>query len=113
MGRLYESVGAVAVIAAFGAAIALGPDTDAIARNQFTKYAQTIEGRQAITDTLKKLREFPHQNATRISNLERALSIAPTINIDGPIECPRYPFPLCLDNVADMVDDYALGEIRL
>ena len=113
MGRLYDAIGGALVIGGLGAALLFAPDTETLARNQFLQYARTIEGRQEITDTLKKLMESPNENAIRIRNLERVLSIALTTIISGPTQCPEYPFPGCEDIVRQTFNGYALGEIRL
>ena len=111
MNRVYDNIGKILVVGALGTALYLAPDTSTIARNQFIEFAQNPAGRQEITETLKKIRESPDGNLYMINNLERALLIDPTASISGPKDCPKYPFPLCMDTVGDVFDDYLRGEI--
>ena len=78
-----------------------------IGRNQFIEYAKTPEGKQELTTTLTRLREFPNDNTDRIVNLERVLSAANNVSI-GRTQCP-FLAPLCIDDVADIFDEYRDG----
>ena|SRR3989338_2565434 len=83
---------------------------DRVGYHRFLKYAQTQEGKVRIMDELQKLRSSPKATTTQISNLEKALSSAPTINV-APVgwDC-SLSVALGNESADDIFDEYLRGE---
>lgn len=109
MSNTSDKIGAALVAGALGAMLYFAPDHEAIARNQFIGFARTEEGKRGLMVTLQKLKALSNINMQQIGNLERTLANATTTTIDGPTQCP-FMYPLCLDNVGDIFDEYSSGE---
>ena len=81
-----------------------------VAYHRFLKYAQTQEGKVQIMAELQKLRSSPKDTTTQISNLEKALSNAPTINV-APLGWDCSPsVALGNESADDIFDEYLFGE---